>query len=142
MNWFHRQKHEVCVKLAVCVCWRWSGESDPVFVVNVFGRPGERKMPTPTGSVSIIDTTSGNTVATGSLDANGNASISWASVTGTYSFIAKYSGDSNFESGQSPTVPYVVTAVLQQVTVTLSASPASPQPSGTSVTFVSSVVGA
>ena len=99
-------------------------------------------MATPTGTVTVVDTISGNTVASGTLDASGNASLAWTAVAGTYNFVANYSGDANFDPGTSAPIPYTVTAVLQTVTVNLTATPASPQTAGTAVEFAASVVGA
>lgn len=99
-------------------------------------------MATPSGTVSVVDTISGNTVATGTLDANGNAALSWTAVTGTYNFVVNYSGDSNFDLGSSSPIPYVVNAVLQQVTVNASVAPPSPANAGEGVTFTVGVVAA
>lgn len=92
-------------------------------------------MAIPTGTVNIVDTNTGTTLATGTLDASGNVTLTWTAVTGIYTLVANYLGDSNFDPGSSPAVPYTVTAVLQNVTVTLNVSPPSPAPAGTSVTF-------
>ena len=89
----------------------------------------------PTGTVSVIDTTSSNVLASGTLDASGNASLTWTAVAGTYNLQAKYSGDAAFDPGVSAVVTYVVNAAMQNVNVNLSVSPASPQQAGTTVTF-------
>ena len=97
-------------------------------------------MAVPSGTVSVVDTISSSTVASGSLDSSGNASLSWTALAGTYNFVVNYSGDSNFDPGASAPIPYVVTAVLQNVTVNASVAPPSPAGAGTGVVFSVGVV--
>ena len=97
-------------------------------------------MPVPSGTVSVVDTTSNNTVATGTLDGSGNATLSWTAVAGTYNFVVNYSGDSNFDPGQSAPIPYVVNAVLANVVVNATVAPPSPANAGAGVTFTVGVV--
>ena len=96
-------------------------------------------MATPTGTITVVDTLSSTTVATGTLDASGNASLSWTAVAGTYNFVADYSGDSNFDPGKSAPIPYTVTPAMQTSTVTMTATPAGTAASGTAVAFTANV---
>ena len=106
---------------------------------KVTAKGEHRKMPVPSGTVALVDTVSGNTVAKATLDSSGNYSISWTSVPGTYNFVANYSGDTNFDPSQSAAVPDTVNPVLQPSTTTLNMTPAIPQVAGTSVTFSGTV---
>ena len=132
-------KKEVCVLFWISQTWYWWGEAEPEFKILV---KGETAMAVPTGTVSVTDTIGGTTVATGTLDSTGAVSLTWTAITGTYNFVANYGGDANFDPGVSTAVPYTVTSVLQNVTVSLSAVPADTAPAGTAVAFASTVVGA
>ena len=88
---------------------------------------------TPTGNVNFLD---GTTVLGASrLSSAGQASLSFSPSPGARNFSASYAGDSSFLSSVSP--PLSVT-VRGSVTVTLTASPASPTP-GQPVTLTAAV---
>ena len=99
--------------------------------IDVFGG---NHMATPTGNVTVVDTISNNTLASGTLDGTGSATLTWTAVAGSYNLVANYAGDSNFSPSSSAPVPYVVTAA-QGTTTTMTVTPASPAAPGTGVSF-------
>jgi hypothetical protein len=81
--------------------------------------------PTPTGTVSFVQT-SGPAVtlsgASGTLDSSGQAKVTASGATATFSLKATYSGDGNFPVSTG-TISQVVGLVPTTTTVTFSASP-------------------
>ncbi|MFC6045453.1 S8 family serine peptidase [Nocardioides hankookensis] len=75
--------------------------------------------PVPTGSVSVVDG-AGATVASGTLGADGTASLSFTPTKpGTLSLHATYAGDANTAAGQSSAVTVTVKKATARVTLGL-----------------------
>ncbi len=94
-------------------------EQNVTFTATVTGQ--SQSMPPPTGSVDFFDQTTGIDLGMISLDNDGNASVSIATLTmGTHLINAVYSGDSNYDAsiGQLDNLNQVVTDFPTRITTT------------------------
>lgn len=92
--------------------------------------------PTPSGTVNIMN--GETTVATGTLDGTGNASLTFSLSAGYYDLTAKYAGDSNYVGGVSGDQGLQVDAPV--ATLTLTATPATVN-LGQSITATATIAG-
>jgi len=91
----------------------------------------------PVGKVVFKD--NGNTLATVTLDANGQASYTTSFTAGRYTIVATYNGGANFTTSTSPGYVQVVNKDATAVTVTSSLNPSV---SGQTVVFTATVTAA
>jgi hypothetical protein len=98
--------------------------------------------PVPTGTVVFTNpnTTPATQIGTGNIDATGTAVFSTSSLTAaTYSVIATYSGDTEYDaSSSSPTTLTIKAPVTANVTLSITPSKGAV---GTSITFSTTVTG-
>lgn len=91
----------------------------------------------PTGTVAFLD--GANTVGTGTLDANGTATLQIATLAvGTHSLTAVYRGDSTFQGSTSAALSQVIRNAATQTVLSTSGSPSH---YGNAVTFTVNVTG-
>ena len=90
---------------------------------------------TPTGSVTFLDGTS--VLGTGTLDSNGNASLTTSLAVGQHDIVAVYSGDTT-DSGSNSSLEQTVSLAGSAVSVSSSGSPSL---LGQNVTFTATVSG-
>ena len=99
-------------------------------------------LPLPTGTVTFMD--GSVTLGTGTLsNVSGVATATYMTTVtqlaaGTHTVTAVYGGDTNYNGSTSVGFSYVISQVATTTTFT-SASPPSPQPFGTAVTFTATV---
>ncbi len=89
--------------------------SGQAVVFNVAVAGVGQTTPVPTGTVALLNTavTPAATIGTITLDSTGAGSFSSTTIPmGSYTIVASYSGDSNYEYGQSAPQPLNVTTVL------------------------------
>ncbi|MEO6923292.1 MAG: Ig-like domain repeat protein, partial [Bryocella sp.] len=99
--------------------------------------PSSGTTPVPTGSAELIETHSGTTYATLTLDANGNATLSTSTLpAGNFDFYIDYLGDSNYAESNSG--DGFLTVVPKTVSIALQAS-ASSMNLGDSVTLTANL---
>jgi hypothetical protein len=92
--------------------------------------------PTPTGTVTFVDTTTGTTLGTGTLNGSGQATFSTSSlVVGASSIAANYGGDSTFLASSGS----VSQTVNKAATTTTNVTSESPTVFGQSATFTATV---
>jgi uncharacterized repeat protein (TIGR01451 family) len=96
---------------------------------------------TPTGSVSFTD--SGTTIASATLGAGAQASVTITTLTaGTHSLVASYNGDAGHNPSSSSALSQVVSSASGASSSTALASSVNPSTAGQSVAFTATVTSA
>jgi hypothetical protein len=96
--------------------------------------------PTPTGTVTFVDTTTATTLGTVTLDGSGQASLSTnALAVGSHDIVATYNGSATYNTSSSAPLTQVVNAVATVDTTTTLTSSLNPSNLGDPVTFTATV---